>query len=258
MNLFSAFKTPVAAPRTERVRHDLKVRSVRVESALHLTPSLVRITFVGEELGDFASLAFDDHVKLLAPTPTGAVERRDYTPRRYDRQARTLVIDFAVHEAGPATRWALDARVGDTLQIAGPKGSKIIAAEDVRRWLLIGDETALPAIGRCIEEARPGVQITSVVAVPDPRDRQDFASEAELTTLWAYRPLAGASDPAALIEQVSALPLSPDTFVWIAAEATVARALRNHLVEARGHPAGWTKAAGYWVTGRSDAHERIA
>ena len=258
MNLFSAFKSPVVAPRIDRVRHDLKVRSVRVESALHLTPGMVRITFAGEELGDFASLAFDDHVKLLAPTPTGAVERRDYTPRRYDRQARTLVIDFAVHEAGPATRWALDARVGDTLQIAGPKGSKIIAAEDVRRWLLIGDETALPAIGRCIEEARPGVQITSVVAVSDPRDRQDFASEAELTALWAYRPLAAAGDPAALIEQVSALPLSPDTFVWIAAEAAVARALRNHLVEARGHPAAWTKAAGYWVTGRSDAHERIA
>ena len=257
MNFVNPWKAAITGPRSERVRHELKIRSVRVESVLHLTPAMRRITFSGEDLADFASLAFDDHVKLLTPTASGAVERRDYTPRRYDREARTLVIDFAVHEAGPATRWALDAQPGDAVQIAGPKGSKVIFAEDVQRWLLIGDETALPAIGRKIEEAGAGVQITSVAAIPGREDRQDFTTEAELTALWAQRPLSAVGDPAALLSKIETLKVQPDTFVWIAAEAGVARAIRNHFTAQRSHPPGWMKAAGYWVRGQADANERL-
>ena len=44
-----------------------------------------------------------------------------------------------------------------------------------------------------------------------------------------------------------------DGFIWIAAEASVARALRAHLVDGRGHPLAWTKAAGYWKRGVADA-----
>ena len=257
MNLLHPFEKSVVGPRMERVRHELKVRSLRVESVSRVTPAMMRITFSGEDLADFASPAFDDHVKLLTPMKSGGVERRDYTPRRYDPQARTLIIDFAIHEAGPATRWALDAQPGDAIQIAGPKGSKVILAEDVQRWLLIGDETALPAIGRHIEEARAGVQITSVVAISGPEDRQDFATDAELTALWAQRALSDVGNPTALLARIERLKVQPNTFVWIAAEAGVARAIRNHFTEQRGHPPSWMKAAGYWVTGRADANERL-
>jgi NADPH-dependent ferric siderophore reductase len=257
MNIFNAFHSRTPGPRVEMVRHDLKHRWLRVESVAPLTPGMLRITFSGDDLGDFASLAFDDHVKIFAPSASGGIEPRDYTPRRYDRQSRTLVIDFAVHDAGPATRWALGARPGDRLQIGGPRGSKVIVADDVRRWLLIGDETALPAIGRQIEEAGQGVEVTSIVGVVDPRERQDFATRARLTTFWAYRPLPTADDPRALLAVLDAFELPPRTFVWIAAEAKVARALRNHFIEERGHPSTWIKAAGYWVKGRADAHEPI-
>ncbi len=243
-------------PRVERVRHALKIRSLTVTDVGRVTPGMVRVTLFGEDLADFRSLAFDDHVKIMVPTPSG-VERRDYTPRRHDARARTLAIDFAVHDAGPATRWALDARPGDTLQVGGPKGSKVVTGDDVRRWLLVGDETALPAIGRRIEEAGAGDRLTSAVAVAGPAEAQAFATDADLTALWAHRPLAAAADPAALLSALDTLDLRPDTFVWIAAEAGVARAVRDHLVAGRGHPRAWVKAGGYWVTGRSDAHERI-
>ncbi len=221
-----------------------------------LTPAMVRVTFIGSDLADFAAPGFDDHIKIFVPSASGAMERRDYTPRRFDPATATLVLDFAVHEAGPATRWALEARVGDRLQIAGPKGSSVISP-DIGRWLLVGDETGLPAIGRRIEEASPGERITSVVVVPGPEDEQSFVTRADVTTHWVHRSASAAADPAPLLDRLRTIIVEPQTFVWIAAEATVARVVRAHVAEEEGQPLTWMKAAGYWVQGRADAHERI-
>lgn len=243
-------------PRIERIRHEVKIRSIQVENIVRLTPGMLRITFSGEDLSDFVSLGFDDHVKIFVPTPSGETERRDYTLRRYDPQARALVIDFAVHDAGPATRWALDAKPGDRLQIGGPKGSAVISS-DAKRWLLIGDETALPAIGRRIEEAEAGTSITSIVAVAGPDEHQTFDTSADLTAFWAHRPLSAAADPKALLSILETVELEPDIFVWVAAEAAVARTIRAYLAEQRGHPLTWIKAGGYWIMGKADAHEKL-
>jgi len=243
-----------ASPRIERVRHELKRRSLTVTATERLTPQMLRLTLSGEDLADFASAAPDDHIKIFVPTE-GEVERRDYTPRRFDRQSRTLVVDFAVHEAGPATAWALAAKPGSVLEIGGPRGSGVISG--VRRWLLIGDETALPAIGRRIEEADADATITAIGAVAGPEEQQLFASRARLTTLWAHRPLADAASAEALLAVLESVALEPETYVWIAAEASVARALRAYLVSERGHPLAWLKAAGYWSQGKADAHETI-
>jgi NADPH-dependent ferric siderophore reductase len=130
-------------------------------------------------------------------------------------------------------------------------------SSEIPSWLLIGDETALPAIGRRIEEADSPTRITSIVAVAGPKEEQAFDTRAQSTTLWVHRSLSAAADPAALLAVVRTIELSPDTFVWIAAEAGVARAIRNHVVDVQGHPRSWMKAGGYWIMGRADAHERI-
>ena len=108
-----------------------------------------------------------------------------------------------------------------------------------------------------MEEARAGVQITSVVAISGLEDRQDFVTDAEVTALWAQRALTAIGHPTALLSEIETLKVRPDTFVWIAAEAGVARAIRDHFTEKRGHPPSWMKAAGYWVAGRADANERL-
>ncbi|WP_421522056.1 siderophore-interacting protein [Ochrobactrum quorumnocens] len=41
--------------------------------------------------------------------------KHDYTPRKFDAVRRRLVIAFALHEKGPATRWASYAAPGDVL-----------------------------------------------------------------------------------------------------------------------------------------------
>lgn len=47
-----------------------------------------------------------------------------------------------------------------------------------------------------------------------------------------------------------------DGFVWAAAEAGVARAVRGHA-GSLGHLAAWIKASGYWKKGVADTHEKV-
>lgn len=239
-----------------RHRHELKFRTLTVKETSRLTPNMIRILLEGDDLADFVSLGFDDHIKLFIPTEEEETEKRDYTPRFFDTDARRLAIDFAVHDAGPATRWAIDARPGDTLQIGGPRGSAVVSPA-FDWWLLVGDETALPAIGRRIEELPAGARVVSIVTIADDNDRQSFSTQADHQAIWVRRPLDRADDPAPVLDALRELALPQgDGFVWIAAEARVARAARDHLVNERGHPLQWTKAAGYWRKGVADAHEK--
>lgn len=246
----------VSAPKIERVRHELKRRTLAVAAIERITPGMLRLQLSGDDLADFVSLAPDDHIKILVPGAGEEMERRDYTPRRYDTDARTLLIDFAIHEAGPVTKWALDARIGDRLVIGGPRGSAVVSG-DIENWLLIGDETALPAIGRRVEEAAANARITAIVAVADAGEHQILQTSAQLDIRWAHRPLSKATDPAALMDILRSVDLQAGTFVWIAAEASVTRALRTYLVEERGYPLSWIKASGYWVKGKADTTEKF-
>ncbi|WP_176085075.1 siderophore-interacting protein [Martelella sp. HB161492] len=242
------------SPVIERVRHELKRRKLTVVSREQISPSMLRLVFSSDDLADFTSSAPDDHIKIFIDTGADKPEMRDYTPRSYDNEARRLTIDFALHEAGPVTAWAIGARIGDELDIGGPRGSAVLKGP--KRFILIGDETALPAIGRRIEEAADGTSIISLVAVADEKDRQSFGTKAALDDHWLVRPEAASTDPSVFITALRDLPLTAETFVWIAAEAAVARAIRNYLVEERGHPLTWLKASGYWTKGKADGADK--
>jgi NADPH-dependent ferric siderophore reductase len=82
----------------------------RVATIEHLSPNMIRVRFGGDELRDFESAGADDHVNLFVADGDGEAAR-DYTPRAFDTAAGTLTVNFAIHEAGPATRWAVGARV---------------------------------------------------------------------------------------------------------------------------------------------------
>lgn len=249
---------------TTRIRHELRRRKLTVSSTELLTPRMRRFGFTSPDLHDFVSAAHDDHIKLFFPgtAKEGATDgnrgetcMRDFTPRRFDKSRGTLLIDFALHEAGPATCWATTAQIGDTLEIGGPKGSTVVP-DDFDWYLLIGDETALPAIGRRVEELRAGVPVATFVLM-EAGEVQDFQTKSAWTPRWIARD--GSSDDAASLRTALAdytLPAG-DGFVWIAAEAAVARSLRTHIIEDLGHPRQWTKAAGYWKRGQADAHEKI-
>lgn len=244
------------APVVERVRHELRRRELTVKSADYITPRMLRIEFTGDALGDFISLGADDHIKIFLPTGGEKPEMREYTPRRYDTAAKTLTLDFAIHDAGPATAWALDAKPGDKLEIGGPRGSAVIHGDAIEHWVLIGDETALPAIGRRIEESGKGVKITSIITVTDENEHQSFETEADHNEIWVHRPLSATTDATGIIEVLKTLDIRPRTYFWIASETSVTRAVRAYLTEQAGVPLPWMKAAGYWLKGQADTSDK--
>ncbi|QDH58994.1 siderophore-interacting protein [Pandoraea pnomenusa] len=262
----------------QRVRHELRMRLLEVRDVEALTPNMRRVTLGGDDLEGFESPGFDDHVKLFFPDPqTGELVlprvgpegvakpapgdaprlMRDYTPRRFDAATRTLVIDFALHDSGPATEWARSAKPGDRIGVGGPRGSFIIPM-NFEGYLLIGDDTALPAISRRLAELPTGSLVFVFVEVDSPADRLRFASDADVVVEWIYREGIPAGQSTALLDalQVATLP-DGDLHAWVAAEAGVAKAIRRYLVDERGLNPKWVKAAAYWRRGDAAVHENL-
>lgn len=236
-----------------RLRHETRRRKLTVTAIHRVTPRMLRITLTSPDLHDFVSAGVDDHVKLFFETADGPV-MRDFTPRAYDNAACTLTLDFALHEAGPATAWARDAQVGSELEIGGPRGSQVVP-DDFDWYLLIADATGLPSIGRRLEGLRAGVPVTTLVLVEDAGEQQAIATQADWTAHWITRDTAGEE---ALLGALRGIDWPQgEGYVWIAAEAQVAKALRAHVVEERGHNPQWMRAAGYWMRGEAGAHESL-
>ncbi|WP_085849788.1 SIP domain-containing protein [Pacificibacter marinus] len=239
-----------------RHRFDTKRRALTVTKASYLTPHMIRTVLTGDDLDDFVSLSYDDHIKLFFDQGADKPAMRDYTPRAYDTKAKTLTLDFAIHEAGPATDWAIQAQEGSELTIGGPRGSAVVAP--IFDWyLLIGDETALPAIGRRVEELPEGVDVITLTSVPEVADEQVFETAAHHTAHWVHRPIADAADPAPVLDALKGLTLPKGKgFVWIATEAKVARAVRDHVTDELGHPMTQMKASGYWTSGKAAGEDK--
>ncbi|MEG0249002.1 MAG: siderophore-interacting protein, partial [Pseudomonas sp.] len=144
---------------------------------ISLSPSLTRLVFTGPEVAEMTTLAPDQRVKLFFPAPDGSLPSlpndlhwkaahsalppaqrppmRTYTIRDLRREALEVDVDFVLHGVnGPASAWATHAQVGDGLQMVAPNlayagdpgGYEWKPPQGVREVLLIGDETALPAI----------------------------------------------------------------------------------------------------------------
>ena len=240
-----------------RVQHALRMRTLVVSGVEQLTPRMRRIRFTTDALEGFHSPAADDHVKLFFPTPPGAEPvMRDFTPRAFDPATRTLTVDFALHESGPATEWAARAQVGQQLGVGGPRGSHLVP-DDFDWYLLVGDESALPAIGRWVEGLRAGVPVTTAVLVADAQEQQHLSTRAAWSPVWVRRERAGREDGALLRRALADFqPPAGDGFVWIAGEGALVRELRTHFVEQRGHPAAWVQAKSYWPGRRGRALRR--
>ena len=255
-----------------RVRHETRMRLLDVIGITDITPLMRRITLKGD-LEGFASLGHADHIKafffptgvepMLVPIgpdglqfPAGQKpEMRDYTPRYFDTTAGTLVLDFVLHGDGPASGWAARVAIGDKLVIGGPRGSLVVPAA-FDWYLLAGDETALPALGRRIEELPAGAKIVAVIEVDNAAEEQHFETEADLVLHYVHRNGRPAGTTSLILDTIADIEFPPgDAYAYIAGESSMSKAVRAHLTEHRHFNPEWVKAAGYWLLGAADAHE---
>lgn len=240
---------------------------VRVED---VTPRMRRIVLAGDDLGDdFPCFPMhpNDHVKLCFPDPQSGElvvprigERgmeldpegpqpifRDYTVRGFDPKARELTIDFVLHDHGIAGVWAGRARPGDVLGVLGPRGTHHFPT-DYRWYLVAGDETALPAIGRWVEELPAGAAATVVVEVAGPEEEQQLSGAAEVELRWVHRDPAV---PDALERALREVPIPDhdDWFAFVAGEAGALKPIRRWLRRELGLPKERLDVDGYWKKG---------
>ncbi len=230
-----------------RVRHQAKRRRLQVARVAQISPRMRQVVLAGDDLASFESAAADDHVKLILPD--GAM--RDYTPRRFDPVARELTLEFLIHDHGPASAWAAQAAPGQWIEVGGPRGSTLIP-DDYAAYLLVGDETALPAIARRLEELRPGQRAHVLIEVADAAEERPLATAADASIAWVHR---GGGGLDAALDAI--LPAERDVHAWIACEIETARRLRARLVEVHGFDRAQIKAAGYWRVGDADGGGRI-
>ncbi|MGY4802209.1 DUF2218 domain-containing protein [Teichococcus aerofrigidensis] len=255
-----------AAPRADA--RPANFRTARVLRVTEVTPRMRRLTLRGDDLARFDAEAM--HLKIYIPgrrapdgaeprwpglTPAGQPDfagrdltRRTYTIRRIDAAAGEMEIDFVVHGDGsPGSRFALRAEPGDWLGLSGPGGGHI----PVRGWTLVGgDETALPAIARALEQMPRDARGQVLIEVADAAERQTLSPPPGMAVRWLLRD--GAPHGAPLLDAVRALSWpagEAGRSAWVACEAETARQLRQHFSEACGLPAGQFRAAGYWRQG---------
>ncbi|NWB87763.1 siderophore-interacting protein [Pseudomonas gingeri] len=242
-----------------RVMHEIKRRRLEVLRVVDLTPRMRRITLGGSELAGFISLGTDDHVKVFFPQNAaeqaaletmvlGAKDNgpmpamRDYTPRRYDLESGELDIDFVLHGDGPAATWAAQAAPGQFLNIGGPRGSMVVP-DIFDSYLLIGDETALPAIARRLEGLAANRRARVVIEVENAGEQQVLQSPAQVEVTWVRRD-APEQDLLRTVEQLN-IP-EGSLYAWVATEAALSRKIRKVLLGGHGLSEEFLKAVGYW------------
>lgn len=246
-----------------------------VREVVALTPNMIRITFGGEDLRRFASSGDpDERLVVVLPRPgqretpapvrqedgtldypaVDEPEIRSYTVRRFDAGKPELVVDFVRHEGGVAATWAMQARVGDVVYLSPAKGWYAPPA-DAAWQLLLADMTALPALGRIVEELPAGAHAIAIAELTEAADSQRIDSSAEVE--WTWLPGSGnGHGPSRLLEALRSieLPEGPG-YIWFAGEAAESRAVRKYL---RGE-LGWSNnrftVIGYW---RVDSEKWLA
>ncbi len=228
---------------------------------------MLRVVLVGEELAGFAIESPASSVRLLLP-PDGGDELvmptwtgnqfelpdgrrapiRTFTPRYFDASRSALTLDVVLHDHGAATGWARRAVVGDEVAISGPGRSERLRA-DATSSLLVGDESALPAIGQLLE-ALPADHTVDVHAEVRSVDaRIDLPTHPNANVTW-HDAVADGAPGDSMVAAVVAVAELPDA-VWVAGEAAAVQRIRKHLFDERGRARDTVTARGYWKLGRA-------
>lgn len=213
------------------------VVTAEVGAVERVSPSFVRVTFIGDgvDIVGTPGITFDQRIKLIFPgascdlpdlSGTGddwylawlaVPENRRGSMRTYsirdlvvEGDRTHIVVDFVLHLAdgatGPASSWAAGAAVGDRLLLVGPRRGRVDGGgiefdhHAHAPVVLVGDETAAPAIARILEDLGPTARGVAFIEVPDPADALSIRVPEGVTVQWLAR--SGGAPGSALIPRV--------------------------------------------------------
>lgn len=260
----------VTDQRAERIkqlrREPPPLQPVTVAHRVELSPRLWRFTFAG--LSELAVGGPAASVRLLVPTP-GTAELviptwngneflmpdgsrpalRTFTPLRVDEAAGRVDLEIVRHDGGAVSGWAEDAEPGAAAAISGP-GAAYDIDPSARRFVLLGDETALPAITDLLVAVPPDAAVEVHLEIVTAEAEVALPDHPTADVTWHIR-ADGDRPGAALIRAAESLEtLHPDTRLWAAGEAASMQAIRTHLFKTLQVPRSQASIRGYWKPAR--------
>ena len=210
----------------------------RVVEARWLTARMRRVVVRSDSMIGVASRPAQD-VELHLVDETGRRVKRRYTIRTARPEIGELDLDVLVHGDGPGSRWGELAERCDEVAFQGPRGK--LELRPAQWHLLVGDESALPAIAS-ICEALPDDE--PAVAVIETRDHTDeLPVRAQLR--WVHRGAGAPGTPDHLLAALADVATPAGGAGYLMGETRSMVALRA-VLESRGfaHDAVFVK--GYW------------
>jgi len=263
--------------------------AVRLADRERIGASFVRMTLTGDDLADCSPTLLDQRVKLLLGGDLAAMTAsadwyatwrslpddqrpalRTYTLSAVRPEHHEVDIDVVIHEpaSGPALAFAANAPLGSELVLVA--GDRTAEGHDevgvawhpgqAREVLVVGDETALPAITNIARELDDDITGRIVVEVPTPADRRSLGEPDGVEVVWCARAdgedvwkglpfrrsgIADESDPDELLWDEGP---GADRYAWVAGEAGWVRQIRLAALN-HGFDKGACSFMGYWKQG---------
>ncbi|PWN72415.1 siderophore-interacting protein [Chryseobacterium phosphatilyticum] len=241
--------------------HLMKPKKIRsefiVKNKEFLTPHLIRVVFdINEnqaELLKQVQSGSNNKIFIPAGEMRGEPLVRTYTNRKIDLENLELTIDFVYHgESGPASAWALQVNVGDSLEI-GMKESTRALVPDADFYLFVGDATALPVICSIVEQLPSYVKAKVLLEVHGKEDELILCSAADITVEWLHnlQPEKGSR----LSERTKQFEFPKGIlkeYVYVAGEYTTVRDLRSYFKTTLQWDLHGLYACSYWRAGQSE------
>lgn len=252
--------------------------TARVVRAERISPHMVRVTFRGADLTRLPQRGYDQWFRLFLPRSDGVTDFaavpdgfgvggylryltarsgtrppvRSYTVRAHRPAAGELDADFVAHgDEGIAGPWAQRAQPGEQVALID-QGRGFDSFADADAVLLVGDESALPAVAGILRDLPRESAGLAIVELPDPADRQDVAGPEGVEVRWLARTHPHDRPGLLALDAVRAwAPKRPATLqAYLAGEQHLVAEGRRHLVAA-GVPKARITFSGYWRVGRA-------
>jgi len=258
---------------TQTTTTSLRAVMAHVRRVNQLSPHLTRVTLHSPAFADLAYLGSDQYIRLLLPTAgqqqprlpltdrwwpdmlaMPADERpilRNYTVADLRPGGAEMDVDFVRHgDVGPATRWANRATAGDAVGVI-EQGVLHEVRFDADEYLIVGDETALPAAAGVLLALPRPVTATALLEVPAPHDRRELPSLADATVRYLSR-LDPHAQPGLLLPDAVRdwRPTGNRVVAWVAGEQSMVKSVRRILVRA-GLPKADICFHGYFKFGKA-------
>ncbi|MBB2891513.1 siderophore-interacting protein [Flexivirga oryzae] len=251
---------------------------VEVDQSERVSPNVQRLTFAGDDLRTIPQHGYDQWFRLFLPHPDGTTDFdavpekfgiggylryltkksgtrppfRSYTVRTLRRERGELDVDFVIHgDTGIAGPWAQQAERGERAVILD-QGRGFDPLDDANFVLLVGDDSALPAVAGILRDLPRDAQGLAIIELGDDDDRQSLDAPEHFEVRWLSRPDSHATPGLAALAEVQAFtPSDPATLqVYVGGEQAMVAGCRRHLVGA-GVPKTRIQFTGYWKVGRA-------